>query len=143
MKILVISNTHFNHKNIINYSNRPFKTVEKMNEILIKNWNAKVRKEDIVIHLGDFALGNEEEIRNIKNELNGTIILLKGNHDNTITKKVGFLITDILEVENLIFTHFPLSKEEFCKNRFSTKITNFSRRKLCRKSRKNKLCKVL
>jgi calcineurin-like phosphoesterase family protein len=110
MKIFIISDTHFNHKNIIKYSNRPFETVKKMNEEMIKRWNNKVEKEDLIIHLGDFALGNEGEI---KNRLNGTIILLPGNHDHQATRKLGFVIINgSLKIRNLIFSHFPLSKEE-------------------------------
>ncbi|MBU3913411.1 MAG: metallophosphoesterase [Nanoarchaeota archaeon] len=113
MKIFIISDTHFNHKNIIQYSNRPFETVETMNEEMIKRWNSKVGKDDLVIHLGDFALGNEGEI---KNKLNGTIILLPGNHDHKSTRKLGFLIIHgNLRIGNLIFSHSPLSKEEIPK----------------------------
>lgn len=116
MKIFVTSDTHFNHRNIIEYTNRPFKTVEAMNEDIINKWNNKVGKEDLVIHLGDFALGKEEEVKNIKNKLNGTIILLKGNHDHKTIRKAGFLvIKGILEIEDLIFSHSPLPKEEIPK----------------------------
>jgi len=113
MKIFVTSDTHFSHKNIIKYTGRPFKTVEDMNEEIISKWNYKVGKEDLVIHLGDFALGNEKEVNDIKNRLNGTIILLKGNHDHKEIRKAGFIIIKgNLEIENLIFSHSPLTKKD-------------------------------
>lgn len=82
MKTFIISDTHFGHENIISYCNRPFETVEQMDDEMIKRWNSVVGKEDIVYHLGDFALGNKESIKNYKNKLNGRIRLVLGNHDH-------------------------------------------------------------
>ena len=82
-KIYLISDTHFNHVNIIKYCNRPFNNVEEMNKILIKNWNNTVRDRDIVYFLGDFVLSkNKGTVMKKYNELlNGEIIFIKGNHD--------------------------------------------------------------
>lgn len=82
MKVFIISDTHFGHENIIRYCNRPFRTVEEMDEAMIKNWNAVVTNKDVVIHLGDFCLTNKERCIEILNKLNGKKILIKGNHDN-------------------------------------------------------------
>jgi len=82
-KIYLISDTHFNHVNIIKYCNRPFNNVEEMNKILIKNWNNTVRDRDIVYFLGDFVLSKNKGIVMKKYDelLNGEIIFIKGNHD--------------------------------------------------------------
>ena len=69
------------HGNIIKFCDRPFKDVEEMNYKLIENWNKKVPNDGIVYHLGDFAWGGYEFWKNIRNQLNGSIILIKGNHD--------------------------------------------------------------
>ena len=53
MKIWICSDTHFNHFNIIKYCNRPYATIKKMNDALIKNWNDYVDDNDIVFFLGD------------------------------------------------------------------------------------------
>ena len=54
-KIFFTSDTHFWHVNIIKYCNRPFETIEEMNETIIEKWNSKISKDDIVFNLGDFA----------------------------------------------------------------------------------------
>jgi len=76
------SDTHFNHANIIRFCNRPFSSVEEMDEAMISNWNAVVGRTDLVIHCGDFAFGSQSRIQEIAGRLNGEIILVLGNHDN-------------------------------------------------------------
>ena len=79
--IFITSDTHFNHKNIIQYENRPFGSIPEMNDALIKNWNSVVKPTDLVIHLGDVGLGNVSDLKWIVPKLNGHKILIKGNHD--------------------------------------------------------------
>lgn len=81
MKIWIISDTHFNHKNIIQYENRPFNSIDEMNDAMIKRWNSVVSPDDIVYHLGDVGLGNESSLKWIIPSLNGHKILVRGNHD--------------------------------------------------------------
>lgn len=80
-KIFVVSDTHLNHKNIIAYCNRPYKTVDEMNSALIHNWNSVVQPDDIVYFLGDFCLGPKENFRRITAALNGHKHFIFGNHD--------------------------------------------------------------
>lgn len=82
MKFFTLSDTHFGHAKIIDYCNRPFSSVEEMDEAMIKNWNETVSNNDTVLHLGDFGLGNKEYIASIVKRLNGKKILILGNHDN-------------------------------------------------------------
>lgn len=70
-KIYFISDTHFNHKNIIKYCNRPFKDVEEMNKVLIENWNNTITDFNTIFHLGDVALTNESEMKEIISKLKG------------------------------------------------------------------------
>lgn len=80
-KVFFTSDTHFGHGNIIEFCNRPFKNAEEMDYKLIENWNKKVPHDGTVYHLGDFAWGGYEFWKKIRNQLNGSIILIKGNHD--------------------------------------------------------------
>jgi calcineurin-like phosphoesterase family protein len=52
--IFFTSDTHFYHTNIIKYCNRPFSSVEEMNQKLIENWNNTISEHDTIFHLGDF-----------------------------------------------------------------------------------------
>ena len=80
-KVFFTSDTHFNHTNIIQYCQRPFKSTDEMNEAMIDNWNSVVGEDDTMFHLGDFCLGGAEEWNKILNRLNGRIYLILGNHD--------------------------------------------------------------
>lgn len=113
--IYLISDTHFNHKNIIQYENRPFSSIEEMNNEMIKRWNAVVKEDDIVLHLGDVGLGNESSLKRIIPSLNGHKILIRGNHDQKSKKfylDCGFeevrpSFIQEFEGERIYFSHRP------------------------------------
>ena len=93
--------THWGHRNIIKYCQRPFADVDEMNETLITNWNNSVGKDDIVFHLGDFAMGGFAEWSRLLERLNGRIYLILGNHDmKTIGK--GFSRFEHVAMQMLI-----------------------------------------
>lgn len=75
------SDTHFSHKSIIELCNRPFASVEEMNNALIENWNKKVLINADVFLLGDFCFGGQSKWKEIFSKLNGRIHLIIGNHD--------------------------------------------------------------
>ena len=116
-KVFFVSDTHWWHTNIIKYCNRPFDTVEEMNENLISNWNSVVNKEDTVFHLGDFAFCGVTKYKSILEQLNGNIILIKGNHDHfkcvdkffsEIYQQVTLRIGDkIVYLNHYPFLNFP------------------------------------
>lgn len=109
------SDQHFFHRNIIEYSNRPFDSVEEMNEILIQNWNAIVGNNDWIYTLGDFSFGTIEQNIEIVKYLNGNKVFILGNHDKNINKE--FLsyfrkvkrIHEITNVKpNIVLSHYAM-----------------------------------
>ena len=61
MTIRYLADMHFDHDSIIAYDNRPFDSVEEMNEALIANWNQVVTDpEDLTWILGDFCFRDGE-----------------------------------------------------------------------------------
>ncbi len=81
-RAFLISDTHFDHANIIKYTKRPFKNVEEMNEALVKNWNETVGENDTVYFLGDMAYGKgSRPARYWLSKLNGNIVFIEGNHE--------------------------------------------------------------
>ena len=88
-KIFLTSDTHYGHSKIIEYCKRPFSSVEEMNETLIANWNAVVKPQDHVYHLGDVTMlrgsvHGKEAFQTIQlcQRLNGHKRLILGNHDH-------------------------------------------------------------
>ena len=113
-KIFFTSDLHFGHKNIIRFDNRPFFSVEEMDNALISNWNRKVSDEDTVYVLGDISWYNDEKTVEIFNKLRGNKILIKGNHDRAHGKVRNCFkeIADYKEIyvgENkIILCHYPI-----------------------------------
>ena len=104
--------THYFHKNIIKYCNRPFKNVEEMNSVMVERWNEVVKKKDTVYHVGDFGLGSYAMLKEIFDRLNGRKIIIRGNHDRSITSllKMGWEVHKqpfILD-NDIVITHNPI-----------------------------------
>lgn len=96
--IYLTSDLHFGHYNIIKYCNRPFLSVEDMDNEMIKRWNSKVSPNDIVYVVGDFAISKSPSYYFQK--LNGKKHLIKGNHDGKKTLSLPWnSISDLLEIK--------------------------------------------
>jgi calcineurin-like phosphoesterase family protein len=114
----VISDTHFGHTNSwekFKLSDgsplRPFTSNEEMDETMIERWNAKVKPEDTVYHLGDVVI-NRKHLHLVK-RLNGKKRLVRGNHDIFKDKdyyEVGFdsLYGVRVFTDKFILSHIPL-----------------------------------
>ena len=118
-KIFWTSDTHFSHGNILKYCNRPFESIEAMNEALVANWNSVVGPDDHVYHLGDVCFGNVEKWNWClePDKLNGHFHLIIGNHDLDRLFRPGTMIERfdsidfqkilIIEGWTVIMNHFP------------------------------------
>lgn len=115
VNLFFTSDTHFWHSNIIKYCNRPFMDVEEMNEEIIKRWNNKIEKDDLVFHLGDFAFCGPSQYKTLLERLNGKITLVLGNHDwrnikeGYMSKFNGIYQQLRIKVDNqrIYLNHFP------------------------------------
>lgn len=113
--VFFTSDTHFGHSKIIDYCKRPFSSIEEHDKTLIQNWNNVVRQDDIVFHLGDFAYGNSQFVSNTIKQLNGNIILIKGNHDlRNMNPTLYNMFSDavyqariLIDKQTVYLNHFP------------------------------------
>lgn len=105
-KVFFTSDLHFGHENVLRFDNRPFKNVDEMDAELIRCWNNKVGKGDLVYVLGDFIwkTRNDEAPELIK-KLNGQIILIKGNHDRFLhNAKAKNALAGIKDYDDIVVT---------------------------------------
>lgn len=112
-KIFVVSDTHFDHANIIDYCNRPFRRpnksrdVESMNRTLVNNWNHTVSPNDIVYFLGDLAFGRGSRQPGYwLRRLNGRKIMISGSHDRHIRGTRNFYVLNYNGIR-LFLVHDP------------------------------------
>jgi len=118
-RLWIVSDTHFGHANIINYANRPFDSLEEMNDELIRRWNERVKPADSVIHLGDFCFKNsaggksgEGDLKDSEyylKQLNGRVTILEGNHDahNSVRSHIKSIVLDYGR-KNIFCVHNPV-----------------------------------
>lgn len=97
-----VSDTHFGHANIIRFCKRPFASVTEMDEAMIERWNERVKPNDVVWHLGDFAFHkSKDELTTLFNRLNGNKCLIVGNHDHSDTRRLFWTDVKSLTTINL------------------------------------------
>lgn len=119
--IFYTADLHLSHEAIIRYCNRPFETVEEMNETIVRNWNAVVRKPDDVYIIGDVLFKLKESSPLYLDRLNGIKHLIRGNHDVQNLKKERFAeqfasIDDYLVIRDqqrkVVLFHYPIVEWE-------------------------------
>lgn len=117
--IYYFGDSHIEHANVIKHDNRPFSTVEEMNETLLNNYCSRVTNNDTVVFGGDVFFRNQTSPEYYLKQFKGTKLLARGNHDKKWLKDKSLWkyfdeIGDILTVkdgkETVIVCHYPLSE---------------------------------
>lgn len=116
--IFIISDTHFGHAAILGFKNldgspvRDFASVAEMDEAMVSRWNAVVRPQDHVYHLGDVSM-RREHLATV-GRCNGHKRLVRGNHDIFRTKdylKYFDEIYGLRVLDKILFSHIPVHPE--------------------------------
>lgn len=114
MSTFLISDTHFCHSGIIKLCARPFSDVREMDEAMIASWNAVVRTDDTVIHLGDFAHRAEpDRLQKLFARLHGRKHLIRGNHDGAATQALAWesqrdIAFASIDSQNVVLCHYAM-----------------------------------
>jgi calcineurin-like phosphoesterase family protein len=106
---------HLGHKNIIRYCNRPFQTVEEMNQEILERLNSRAKANDILYFLGDFCIGPRTWAAEFRQKIRcKKIFALAGNHDKEtrkLTQEFTWL-NDLAEVslngQRIVLCHYAL-----------------------------------
>ena len=119
--IYYTSDLHLGHESVIKLCNRPFSSIEEMDESLIKAWNGRVHRNDHVYILGDLIFKAAQSPEYYLERLRGRKHLIIGNHDRTWLDKVElgayFESVEGLDVINTgdgkaTLCHYPLMAYE-------------------------------
>lgn len=120
VNVYIVSDTHFGHANIIRYCNRPFADAREMDAAMIERWNATVRPQDHVYHLGDVAM-SQAALHRVMPRLHGHKRLILGNHDNVapISNYAQYFGKILMwrQFHPLLLTHAPIHPGSFGKMR--------------------------
>ena len=123
LMIYYTADLHLNHQAVIRYCNRPFETVEEMNETIVSNWNKTVNKNDDVYIVGDVIFKLKSDMPLYLDRMNGTKHLITGNHDKQTLKKKQFTeqfasIDEYLVIDDqnrkVVLFHYPIIEWDGC-----------------------------
>ena len=112
-----IADTHWSHRNILRYDNRPFSSLHEHDMTLIENWNNTVTDADDVYILGDYSWNThpETDIQLLKS-LKGKKHLILGNHDKIRNKEERDCFVEVKDYKRLvdngtvvILSHYPIA----------------------------------
>lgn len=116
----LISDTHFGHAAAVTHFKledgsplRDFSSVEECDEHMVECWNRVVGPNDKVYHLGDVVMPKNHRSLDILGRLNGTKVLVKGNHDELKPAKYLEYFKDVRGshlLDNLVLTHIPVHR---------------------------------
>jgi calcineurin-like phosphoesterase family protein len=113
--IFFTSDWHIGHANSILFDGRPFADLDRMHSSLIKNYNSQVPTFGVCYFLGDIGVGSADMCRDVISKLNGTKILILGNHDRKLHAMYGMgfdvVLNEaamIIQGERVTMTHCPL-----------------------------------
>ena len=114
MTIYFTSDTHVGHGGALGLYRRPFASVAAMNEALLARWNETVGPNDVVWHLGDFAIRQRPPVvADLLAQLNGRKHLVAGNNDPPSTRELAVWesVQSYLEIEadgvGMVLCHYP------------------------------------
>lgn len=117
MDVWFISDQHYSHSNILNFTNRDglllrpgFEDVEEMDEVMIERHNEVITPQDKIYFLGDVCF-RLNRFHSIMPRLNGKKRLILGNHDKFNMGDYQKYFQKIMESwrpqRNMLFTHRP------------------------------------
>lgn len=113
MATFFTADTHFGHAGARALYRRPFASVAAMDAALVARWNATVRPDDEVWHLGDFAVRHPDPAA-VLDQLHGTKHLIPGNNDPAPVRalpgwaSVCPLVEMACDGVRLVLCHYPL-----------------------------------
>ena len=124
--IFLIGCTHFGHENMYKFLNRDgtrvrheFADAKEGDEAMVERWNKTVQKGDKVYVLGDVAF-HKTHLATI-GKLNGSKILVKGNHDNLQLAEYAKYFRDVRAyhrlVDDLVLSHVPVHPQSLWSER--------------------------
>ena len=79
--VFFTSDLHIFHKNIIEYSKRPYKDLYSMHNHFLYLFKKYVKKDDYLINLGDLGMAAPEKLLDFYKQIEAIQIFVTGNHD--------------------------------------------------------------